>query len=249
MKVYFIGAGPGDPELSTIKAEKIIRKAEIIIYAGSLINKKILEYAPKNSPKYDSSKMTLHEVLNIYRNAKSSKKIIARIHSGDPSIYSSIQEQINWCEEEKIEYEIIPGVSSFCAGAAALSQELTLPGISQTVIITRISGRTKVPKKEDLKYLSKIGATLIIFLSADKIKKVVKKLLFGYRSDTPAAVVCKASWPGQKIIKGTLKDIAGLVKKEGMTRQALIYVGDVLKKTGFQKSKLYDKKFSHLFRK
>lgn len=249
MKIYFIGAGPGDPELLTIKAKEIIEKAEIIIYAGSLINKKILEYTPKNSPKYDSSKMTLEDVIKIFVKAKSSKKIIARIHSGDPSIYSSIQEQINWCEKEKVEYEIIPGVSSFCAGAGALNQELTLPGISQTVIITRISGRTKVPKKEDLKYLSKIGATLIIFLSADKIKKVIEKLLFGYRSDTPAAVVYKASWLDQKIIKGTLKDIVNLVEKAKIKRQALIYVGNVLKKMGFQKSKLYDKSFSHLFRK
>lgn len=249
MKIYFIGAGPGDPELLTIKAKRIIRKAEIIIYAGSLINKKILEYAPKNSLKYDSSKMMLEDVVKTFKRAKSSGKIIARIHSGDPSIYGSIQEQIKWCEKEEVNYEIIPGVSSFSAGAAQLNQELTLPGISQTVIISRMSGRTKVPKKEDLKYLSKIGATLIIFLSADKIKKVVENLLFGYQSDTPVAVVYKASWPEQKIIEGTLKNIVNLVEKAGIKRQALIYVGNVLKKSGFQKSKLYDKDFSHLFRK
>lgn len=249
MKVYFIGAGPGDPELLTIKAKKIINRAGIIIYAGSLVNKDILKFAPKEAAAYDSSKMTLGEVLNIMRNAKSGKKIVARIHSGDTSIYSSIQEQIAWCDKEKISYEVIPGVSSFCAGAASLKQELTLPDISQTVIITRISGRTKVPKKEDLKTLSRIKATMAIFLSVDKIDEVVKELSYGYGSGTPVAVVSRASWPDEKIISGTLKDIAKKVKSEKINRQALIFVGDILKKKDFKKSRLYDKNFAHSYRK
>lgn len=249
MKLYFIGAGPGEPELLTIKAKKIIESADIIIYAGSLVNPGILKGAAKSALIYDSSKMALEGVLKIIRKAKSTKKIIARIHSGDPSIYGAIQEQISWCDKEKIPFEVIPGVSSLFAGAASLKQELTLPGIAQTVIITRFSGRTLVPKKEDLKTLSKINATLVIFLSVDKISEVVKQLLYGYRSDTPAAVVFRASWPDEKIIRGKLRDIAKKVKQEKINRQALIFIGDVLKKKDFEKSRLYDKSFSHAFRK
>ena len=239
MKVYFIGAGPGDPELLTLKAAKVIGCADIIIYAGSLVSKKVLKFAPAKARVYDSSRMTLDKVLGIMRKARRGKKIIARVHSGDPSIYGAIQEQIAWCEKEKIKYEVIPGVSSFCAGAAALKQELTLPDISQTVIITRLSGRTKVPGREALKALAKIKATLVIFLSVDKIDDVARELSFGYDCDTPVAVIAKATWPDEKIIKGTLKDIAGKVKQASVKRQALIFVGDVLRRKGFAKSVLY----------
>ncbi len=273
MKIYFIGAGPGDPELLTIKAKKIIRKADIIIYAGSLINPAILKFAPKSALSYDSSKMSLDEVIAIFQTVqrsetkdklslrdrgrsrpsptlgrRSNPKIIARIHSGDPSIYGAIQEQISWCEKEKIPHEVIPGVSSFCAAAASLKQELTLPDISQTVIITRLAGRTKVPAKEDLRVLAKIKATLVIFLSIDKIEEVVKQLLCGYKSDTPVAIVSRASWQDEKKITGTLKDITWKVKQEKITKQALIFVGDVLKRKDFELSKLYDKNFTHGFR-
>lgn len=246
--VYFIGAGPGDPQLLTLKARKIIRAADIIIYAGSLINKAILKLARDSALIYDSSRMSLEEVLEIMNKAQSTKKIIARIHSGDPSLYGAIQEQILWCEKEKVSFEVIPGVSSFCAGAAALKQELTLPNISQTVIITRASGRTKVPRKEDLKALAQIKATLVIFLSVQNIDKVVRQLMQGYNNNTPVAVVSKASWPDERIIKGTLSDIAKKVKQAGIERQALIFIGDVLKRRGFQKSKLYDKGFTHSYR-
>lgn len=249
MMVYFIGAGPGDPQLLTIKAKETIKRADIIIYAGSLINKKILEFARKSALTYDSSKMNLGEVLKVIRKASSAKKIVARIHSGDPSIYGAIQEQMLWCRKNRIPFEVIPGVSSFCAAAAALKQELTLPGISQTVIITRLSGKTKVPPKEDLKALSRIRATLVIFLSIEMIGEVVKKLLSGYAKDTPVAIVYRASWQDELIIKGTLKDIAAKVKYENIKSQALIFVGDVLKGAGFEKSKLYDQDFSHAFRK
>lgn len=249
MKIYFVGAGPGDPELLTIKAKKIIENADIIIYAGSLINTDIIKFAKKGTQVYDSSELTLDEVLRIINKEKSTKKIIARIHSGDPSIYGAIQEQMAWCEKGKIPYEVIPGVSSFCAGAAALKQELTLPGITQTVIITRLCGRTKVPKRENLKALSRIKASLVIFLSVQDIDKVVAQLLFGYDSDTPAAVAAKASWPDELIIRGTLKDISRKVKNAKIKRQALIFVGNALKRKGFKKSMLYDKNFAHSYRK
>lgn len=249
MKIYFIGAGPGDPELLTLKAKKIIESSDIIIYAGSLVNKDILKFALHSVEIYDSSRMSLGDILGVMRKAKVSKKNVARIHTGDPSIYGAIQEQISWCEAHDVPYEVIPGVSSLCGGAATLRQELTLPGITQTVIITRLSGKTKVPKKEDLRILSRVKATLVIFLSVDKIDEVARQLLYGYESATPVAVVSRASWPDEKIIRGTLEDICGKVKREKINRQALIYVGWALNRKGFKKSRLYAKNFEHSYRK
>jgi precorrin-4/cobalt-precorrin-4 C11-methyltransferase len=247
MKIYFIGAGPGDTELLTIKGKKIIDSADIIIYAGSLVNKDILKTVMKDAQIYDSSGMTLEEVLNIFSKAKSTGKIIARVHSGDPSIYGAIGEQLQWCEKENVEYKVIPGVSSFSAAAASLGQELTLPDVSQTVILTRMQGKTKVPGKESLEKLSKITATMVIFLSVQDIEKVVEKLKQGYKPDTPVAVIEKASYPDEKKIFGTLLNIAEKVKKENITRQAIIIVGDVLKKD-FTRSRLYASNFHHGFR-
>jgi len=245
LKVYFIGAGPGDPELLTVKGKRIIMEADIIIYAGSLVNKAILESAKEEAVIYDSSKMSLDDVIDVIEKNKSSAKVIARVHSGDPSIYGAILEQMQWCDRSGIVYEVIPGVSSIFAASATLAQELTLPGISQTVIITRISGRTSVPPKEDLENISRIGATLVIYLSVDRIGDVVKKLLHGYEKETPVAVVYRASWPDEKIVKGTLQDIADKIKSEGINKQSLIIVGDVLNKKDFEMSKLYDKSFTH----
>lgn len=247
MKVYFIGAGPGDPGLLTIKARKIITKADIIIYTGSLVSKDILKIAKRNARFYDSSVMNLDEILGIYENAKPSKKILARIHSGDPSIYGAIQEQMDFCQRQNIDYEVIPGVSSFQAASAALRQELTLPSVSQTVILTRISGRTVVPAREGLEKLAKIKATMIIFLSIQEIRRVVEKLRKGYDLKTPVAVVEKVSFPDERVIIGTLRDIAKKVMDAGIKRQALIIVGDVLRKK-YQKSRLYDKGFKHSYR-
>lgn len=248
MKVYFIGAGPGDPRLLTIKAMDLIKKADIIIYAGSLINRSVLKFARKNAMCYDSSSMNLEDVLKVIGMAKGTRKVVARIHSGDPSIYGAIQEQMDWCEKENLDYEVIPGVSSFQAAAASLKQEFTLPGVSQTVILTRISGRTKVPIKEDLEKLAKLKATMVIFLSVQEIDRVVRKLKKSYGPDTPVAVIEKVSYPGERKIIGTLRDIAKSVKEAGIARQALIIIGDVLRKK-YQKSKLYDKDFVHMFRK
>lgn len=248
MKFYFIGAGPGDPDLLTIKAKRTMEEADIIIYAGSLINREILRFSKKEATFYDSSAMNLEELLKIYQKAKEDGKTVARLHSGDLSIYSALQEQLNWCEENGIEIEVIPGVSSFQSAAASLKQELTLPGVSQTLILTRISGKTEVPDREDLERLAMAKTTMVIFLSIHEIENVVKKLLKGHGADTPVVVVEKVSWPGERKIFGTLDDIAKKVKEAGIKRQALIIVGDVLQKR-HQKSKLYDAQFEHGFRR
>ena len=246
-KVYFIGAGPGDIELLTIKASKIIKIADIVIYAGSLVNKNILKLAKKSAYIYDSSGMTLDAILDIIRKEKATAQIIARIHSGDPSLYGAIQEQMDWCEKQKIDYEVIPGISSYQAAAACLKQEFTLPGVSQTVILTRISGRTQVPAKEDLSVLAKSKSTMAIFLSISMIDKVVEKLTKSYPVDTAVVVIERVSYPDERIIKGTLKNIAKKLKEAKYKPQPLIIVGDVLIKK-YRKSKLYAQDFEHGFR-
>jgi len=248
MKVYFIGAGPGDPELLTLKAKRILEESDILIYAGSLVNPDILKFAAKDAALHDSSTMDLEEILEIYRKAKETGRTVARVHTGDLSIYSALQEQIDACEKEGIDCEIIPGISSFQAAAATLRRELTLPGVSQTLILTRISGRTEVPARESLEELAKTKATMVIFLSIHEIEKVAGQLATSYGEDTPVAVVEKASWPQERKIIGTLGNIAERVKEAGIKRHALIVVGEVLGKT-YQKSKLYDAGFEHGFRK
>lgn len=248
MKVYFVGAGPGDPELLTLKAKRILETSDIVIYAGSLINPEVLKFARQNAVLHDSSAMELEEILNIYREAKKAGRTVARIHTGDLSIYSALQEQLDECEKEGIDSEIIPGVSSYQAAAATLRRELTLPGVSQTLILTRISGRTEVPARENLQKLAKIKATMVVFLSIHEIERVVAQLEKGYGEETPVAVVEKASWAEERKIIGTLGNIAEKVKEAGIKRHALIVVGDVLGKT-YRRSKLYDADFEHGFRK
>ena len=248
MTVYFIGAGPGDPELLTLRAKKIIEEADTIIYAGSLVNPQVLNFAKTGAALYDSSQMVLEEVLQIFREAKRGGRIVARIHTGDPALYGAIQEQLDWCEENRIQTEVIPGVSSYQAAAASLKQEFTLPGVSQTLILTRLSGRTKVPAREGLPKLARIKATMVIFLSVQQIHRVVEELKRGFPEDTPVAVVEKASWKEERKIVGTLGDIGGKVREAGIKRQALIIVGDVLRRR-YRKSRLYDQRFEHGFRK
>jgi precorrin-4/cobalt-precorrin-4 C11-methyltransferase len=245
--VYFIGAGPGDPELITIKGQRLIKEADVIIYAGSLVNREVLNGAKENVEIYNSAGMTLEEVLEVMRKAEAEDKTVARVHTGDPSIYGAIREQMDALDEMGIRYEVVPGVSSFVAAAAALKKEFTLPGVSQTVILTRLEGRTEVPEGEQLRSLARHGASMAIFLSVGMIDRVVEELLEGYPPDTPAAVVQKASWPDQKIVIGTLKDIAQKVKNENITKTAQIVVGDFLG-NDYELSKLYDKTFSHEFR-
>jgi len=247
MKVYFIGAGPGDPELLTLKAKRIIESADIVIYAGSLVNKEILKFARVEASLYDSSGMKLEEIFEVFREAKQRDRVVARIHSGDLSIYSALQEQVDGCKKEGIETEVIPGISSFQAAAASLKQELTLPGVSQTLILSRLSGRTAVPDQEDLEKLAAVRATLVLFLSVHEIGKVAQKLRRAYPADTPVVVLEKASWPEERTIAGTLENIARKMEKTGIKRQALIIVGDVLRKN-YERSKLYAAGFEHGFR-
>ena len=227
-KVIFIGAGPGDPELLTIKGKNALERSDIIIYAGSLVNEEVLGYAPTNAKIYNSATMNLTEIVGIMEKGVENGKTVARVHTGDPSIYGAIGEQIEALREKEIVFEIIPGVSSLFASAAALESELTLPEVSQTVIITRPGGRTPKPRKEAISELAKHNATMCIFLGIQMIEKVVKELLSHYAPDTPVAVVKKASWNDQKVIRGTLEDIAFKVKEAGIEKTAMIVVGKVL---------------------
>jgi precorrin-4 C11-methyltransferase len=245
--IYFIGAGPGDPELITLKGAKIIQSCDVIIYAGSLVNKEILKYVKPGAEIYNSALMNLDEIIEIMINAHKEGKDVARIHTGDPAIYGAIHEQIVMLEEENIDYEVIPGVSSFLAAAAVLKKELTIPEITQTVIITRIGGRTKVPPEQELKDLSRHRATMAIFLSVQEIDRVVSELKEGYQETTPVAVIYKATWEDQVIVTGTLGDISQKVKLKGINKTAMILVGDFLKDIKAY-SKLYDREFSHSFR-
>jgi precorrin-4/cobalt-precorrin-4 C11-methyltransferase len=248
-KVYFIGAGPGDPELLTLRGEKILQVADVIIYADSLIDERICSGAKKGAEIHKSASLTLEEIMEIMLKAVKEGKTVARLQSGDPSIYGAIQEQMEILDKAGIEYEIIPGVSSLSASAAALNTELTIPGLSQTVIITRMEGRTSVPQEESLSSLAKHKATLVIFLSVSKIEGIVEELLRGgYPPDTPVAVVYKASLEDEKIIHSALEDIALNVKERGIKRQAVVVVGDILRAKGYR-SKLYAKDFGHGYRK
>ena len=247
-KVYFIGAGPGDPELITVKGKKIVEKADVIIYAGSLVNREIINCHKEGAEIYNSASLNLDEVMEVTVTAQKAGKLVARVHTGDPSIYGAIREQMDVLDEHGIEYEVIPGVSSFVAAAAAIKKEFTLPDVSQTVICTRLEGRTPVPETESLESLASHKCSMAIFLSVQMIDKVVKKLLKHYDESTPIAIVQKASWKDQKIAMGTLGNIEEIVKKEKITKTAQILVGNFMGNE-YSKSKLYDKTFTHEYRK
>ena len=231
----------------TVKGKRHIDEADIIIYAGSLVNIELLRSSKKGAEIYDSAGMTLEEVLDVMVKGTQTGKKIARVHTGDPSIFGAIREQLDALDKQHIEYEIIPGVSSFLATAAALKKEYTLPGVTQTVILTRMEGRTEVPSDEKIEALAQHKATMIIFLSIGMLDELVDRLKSGYKENTPVAVVYKASWPEQKIVQGTLRDIAEKVKKEGIRKTALVVVGGFLGDE-YELSKLYDGQFSHEFR-
>lgn len=249
MKVYIIGAGPGDPELITLKGASLISRCPIVLYTGSLVPSEVLACASKDATVLDSSGMTLDDIMRIICDARDHNQDVARVHTGDPGIFGSTAEQMRKMDEAGIQYEIIPGVSSFSAAAAALKKELTLPEMSQTVILTRAEGRTPMPENEDLASLAKHQATMCLFLSVMLLTKVTRNLIPIYGEDCPVAVVYKASCPDQKIVTGTLKDINGKVRREGITSQAMIIVGRVLTATDFAESRLYAKDFSHGFRR
>lgn len=249
-KVYFIGAGPGDPELITVKGRRILETAGVIIYAGSLVNPEV--FAGTGAEVHDSSGMTLDEITHLVQSSYEKGKTVVRLHTGDTSFYSAISEQIERLRVRGIPYEVVPGVSSAMAGAAVLGQELTIPEVSQTVIFTRMEGRTPVPQKERLCDLAKINASMVIFLSAGMIENVRDQLLEGYPAETPVIVMEKISWPEQRIVKGTLQDIVEKVKTAGITKTALIYVGESLRASEsdmHKESKLYNKDFRHGYRK
>lgn len=251
--VHFVGAGPGDVELITIKGARLLREAGVVVYAGSLVDRELVRtYAPQ-AKVFDSAAMTLEETTQALAEAVAAGQNVVRLHTGDPSVYGAIQEQMEALDVLGIGYRVIPGVTAAFAAAASLCQELTLPGVSQTVVLTRIEGRTPVPEKEKLARIAALGATVCLYLSVSMMEEVVGELLAGgvYTPQTPVAVVARASWPDERIVEGTLADIAAKVSEAGIGRQALILVGEVLSARGQgvpEKSKLYDRDFSHGFR-
>ena len=250
--VHIVGAGPGDPDLITVKGQRLLSEADVVIYAGSLVNEEILKFCKPDAEIYNSAQMMLEEILHVITLAEKAGKTTVRLHTGDPSIYGAVQEQMNAMEARGIEFDVTPGVSSFLAAAAALKQEYTLPGVTQTVIITRRGGRTPVPDSESLKKLAQHQTTLCIFLSTSLLPEIKQDLMSaGFKSSTPVAVVYKASWPGEeKIIKGRLDTIVQQVKEANIDRTAMIIIGHCLnaRKENQQKSNLYSPKFSHMFR-
>lgn len=247
--VYFVGAGPGAPDLITVRGQKLVGSADVIIYAGSLVNPAILEGAKEGCRIYNSARMTLEEVIEAMERAEKQGLNTVRLHTGDPSVYGAIREQMDELEKRGISYDVTPGVSSFCGAAAALGMEYTLPGITQSVILTRMEGRTGVPEKESIESFAAHQATMVLFLSSGRIPELVKRLLEGgYRADTPAALVYKATWPEERKWICTLATLAETAAANGIDRTALIIVGEAVRQSGFEKSKLYDASFTTGYR-
>lgn len=247
--VHFVGAGSGAPDLITIRGKALLEHADIIIYAGSLVNPALLGYAREDARIFNSAKMTLEQVTDVMRACREEE--IVRLHTGDPSLYGAIREQMDVLDRERIPYDVTPGVSSFLAAAAAMGAEYTLPGVSQTVILTRMEGRTPVPEKEQLAKLACHGASMVIFLSAALTEPVQEALLQGaYTGDTPAAVVYMTGWPEEKLIRCTVGTLHETALREGIRKTALILVGDFLKKEAVpHRSCLYDPGFTTGYRK
>ena len=246
--VHFIGAGPGDPELLTIKGKKLIDQADVIIYAGSLVNKEVLAGAKEGAKIYNSATMTLEEVIEVMRQTEEKGGTTARLHTGDPSLYGAIREQMDELDKLGIPYDVTPGVSSFSGAAAALNAEYTLPEVSQSVIITRMAGRTPVPEGEQLRKLASHGCTMVLFLSTGLLEQVEEELLAGgYAPDTPAAIVYKATWPEEKVFRCTVSTLAKTARENRITKTALITIGHFLG-DDYERSKLYDPAFTHEFR-
>jgi len=249
--VIFLGAGPGDPELITVKGQRALARADVVVYAGSLVSVAMLDWARPEAELIDTAPLALEEILQTIMAAHRAGKRVVRVHSGDTSLFSAMQEQLEVLEREGVPYEVIPGVTAAAAAAAALAQELTLPELTQTVILTRAPGRTPVPEREALQELAGHGATLVIYLSVKLIDSVVAALTEAYGPRTPAVVAYRVSWPDQRLIRGTLADIAELTRQAGIERQALILVGPALAARNRNlkaRSKLYDRSFSHGFR-
>jgi precorrin-4/cobalt-precorrin-4 C11-methyltransferase len=248
MKVYFVGAGPGDPELLTVKAMRMLQACRWCVYAGSLVSPGVLALLPTDAQKYDSAALTLAQTTALCRAAQERGVDVIRLHSGDPSIYGAIREQMNELDKLGIAYEVVPGVSSFQAAAAVLNTELTAPEVAQTIILTRASGRTPLPPEQELDQLAHSHATLCIFLSVQRIDDLTQALARHYGADCPAAVVYRVSWPDQRILRGTLADIAEQVNAAQVGKTAMIIVGRALARD-IPASRLYAASFSHEYRK
>ncbi len=249
MRVYIIGAGPGDPKLLTVRAVELIAACPVVLYTGSLVPRAALASARPDATVLDSSGMTLDEIIQVIVSARDAGRDVARVHTGDPLIFGSTAEQMRRLNELGIPYEIVPGVSSFTAAASVLGRELTLPELSQTVILTRAEGRTPMPDGEKLADLARHGATMALFLSITLLDEVAKALIPAYGADCPVAVVHKATCPDQKVVTGTLADIRAKAKAAGIRTQSMVLVGRVLTSSDFANSRLYDPDFSHRFRR
>ena len=251
--VRFVGAGPGDPELITVKGMRLLREADRVVYAGSLVPKTLLQYCREGVKTFDSASLTLARTHELLKEGYEAGERVVRLHTGDPCLYGALNEQMVLLDRDDIAYEVIPGVSAGFAAAAALKKELTIPELSQTVILTRLGGRTPVPEKEDLAALASHRASMVIYLSVQKIEEVVAKLCVHYPGKTPAMVAYRVGWPDQLLLRSTLDSIAALAREEKIGRQALILVGEVfggksLSGEELKRSKLYDESFSHQFR-
>lgn len=249
--VYFVGCGPGDPELVTIKAHNLIRAADVMVYSGSLIPEQVVSMARDEAELHDASGMIREEILGILYRGASQGKTTVRLHDGDPAIYGAIREQIDELKKRGVSSVVVPGVTSFLASAAALGSQLTLPGVTQTMIITRAESRTRVPDAEGIPSLAGHGATMVFYLSVHLLRDIVSGALKGgaYKDTTPAAVVYRASWDDQKIVTGTLGDIEKKTRDAGITRTAIVMIGDALDPESYEHSRLYDKDFSHGYRR
>lgn len=246
--IYFVGAGSGAPDLITVRGARLLSEADVIVYAGSLVNPALLDYKKDGCEVYNSAKMTLEEVIAVMAPAAKAGKTVVRLHTGDPCVYGAHREQMDELDKRGIPYEVCPGVSSFCGAAAALKAEYTLPNVSQSVILTRMEGRTPVPEKEQIEAFAAHGATMVIFLSAGQLPRLSERLIAGgYAPDTPAAIVYKATWPDEKVVRTTVGELAAAGAREGITKTALITVGGFLG-AEYERSKLYDPTFTTEFR-
>ena len=247
--IHFVGAGSGAPDLITLRGKTFLEQADVIIYAGSLVNPQLLDYAKEGCEIYNSAKMTLEEVLDVMFAAEKDGKMTVRLHTGDPCLYGAIREQMDVLDEKEIKYDYTPGVSSFCGAASALNLEYTLPDVSQTVIITRMAGRTPVPEKEEIAKLASHGATMVVFLSTGLLEQLSQRLIAGgYTADTPAAIVYKATWEDEKAFVCTVGTLAETAARNHITKTALMIIGDVVTHSHYNRSELYNPAFTTEFR-
>ena len=247
--IHFVGAGAGAPDLITLRGKKFLEEADVIIYAGSLVNPQLLDYKKEGCRVYNSAKMTLEEVLQVMEEAEDEGLVTVRLHTGDPCLYGAIREQMDVLDEKGIGYDYCPGVSSFCGAASALNLEYTLPEVSKSVVITRMAGRTPVPEKESIESFAAHQATMVVFLSTGMLEELSRRLIAGgYQADTPAAIVYKATWEDEKACVCTVGTLAETAKRENITKTALMIIGDIVTHSHYDRSKLYHPEFTTEFR-